>query len=108
MILGALRYLGRGWTFDDCEESTAISEEVHRVFFHQFIKIGSTILFEKYVRTPQTSADIEEHMTEFKLAGLPGTPASSDATSIIHEMCSHCLQRAHKGANQSIQQEHLT
>ena len=35
MILGALRYLGRGWTFDDLEESTAISAEVHRVFFHE-------------------------------------------------------------------------
>lgn len=35
MILGALRYLGRGWTFDDLEESTAISREVHRVFFHE-------------------------------------------------------------------------
>ena len=35
LILGALRYLGRGWTFDDLEESTAISAEVHRVFFHQ-------------------------------------------------------------------------
>ena len=35
LVLGALRYLGRGWTFDDLEEATAISEEVHRVFFSQ-------------------------------------------------------------------------
>ena len=35
LILGSLRYLGRGYTFDDCEESTAIDAEVHRVFFHQ-------------------------------------------------------------------------
>ena len=34
-LLGSLRYLGRGWTFDDIEENTAISEEVHRVFFHE-------------------------------------------------------------------------
>ena len=38
LILGAFRYLGRGFTFDDCEESTGISEEVHRVFFHKFIE----------------------------------------------------------------------
>ncbi len=37
LVLGALRYLGRGWTFDDLEESTAISRKVHRVFFHKFI-----------------------------------------------------------------------
>ena len=54
LILGSLLYLGRGYTFDDLEECTAISEEVHRVFFHQFIKIGSTILYEKYVIKPTT------------------------------------------------------
>lgn len=45
LILSALRYLGRGWTFDDLAESTAISEEVQRNFFHEFIKFGSTTLF---------------------------------------------------------------
>ena len=33
LVLGSLRYLGRGWTFDDIEESTAIDKEVHRRFF---------------------------------------------------------------------------
>ena len=89
--------MGRGWTFDDFEEVTAIGEETHRHFFHQFIKIGSTILFEKYVSTPRTAEEIERHMSEFKLAGMPGACASSDATSIVHEMCSHRIQRIHKG-----------
>lgn len=30
LLLGSLRYLGRGWTFDDIEESTAISADTHR------------------------------------------------------------------------------
>ena len=98
MILGALRYLGRGWTFDDNEEATAVSEETHRRFFHKFVEFGSTILFNKWVRTPRTSEDIKTHMSEFELAGLPGACGSSDAaTLIIHEMFSHRLQRAHKG-----------
>lgn len=54
LILGALRYLGRGWTFDDLEESTAISAERHRTFLHEFVKIGATVLFEKYVVMPTT------------------------------------------------------
>ncbi|KAI2488828.1 Plant transposon protein [Fragilaria crotonensis] len=33
LLLGSLRYLGRGWTFDDLEESTFIARDVHRVFF---------------------------------------------------------------------------
>lgn len=97
MILGSLRYLGRGWTFDDCEEATAISEETHRVFFHQFITIGSTILFEKYVNVPSNLVDLRAHMAEFEMAGLPGACGSCDATHIIHEMCSYRLQRVHKG-----------
>ena len=46
LILGSLRYLGRGWTFDDCEESTAIDSDVHRSFFRVFIKFGSTVLYK--------------------------------------------------------------
>ena len=97
MILGSLRYFDRGWTFDDCEEATAVGEETHRRFFHQFIIVGSTILVKKYIHTPTSSVDIEKHMDEFKLAGMPGACASSDAMSIVHEMCSHQLQRMHKG-----------
>jgi hypothetical protein len=33
LLLGTLQYLGRGWTFDDCEESTAIDKDVNRCFF---------------------------------------------------------------------------
>ena len=42
-----LRYLGHGWTFYDCEESTAIDKEVHRRFFQVFILFGSTELYQK-------------------------------------------------------------
>ena len=33
LLLGSLRYIGRGWTFDDLEEATGINEETHRQFF---------------------------------------------------------------------------
>ena len=32
LLLGSLRYLGRGWTFDNIEEQTAISVSVHCKF----------------------------------------------------------------------------
>ena len=38
LTLGALHYLGRGITFDDIEEDTAISRETHRSFMVQFLK----------------------------------------------------------------------
>jgi hypothetical protein len=46
LVLGSLRYLGRSWTFDDVEENTAVSKEVHRTFFHHFVEFGSTVLYE--------------------------------------------------------------
>ena len=97
LLLGSLRYLGRGFTFDDCEECTAISEEIHRVFFHKFIELGSTTLFKTHVLTPATSEELQSHLGEFEMAGMPGTPGSSDATSIVHEMCAWRLRRIHKG-----------
>ena len=44
LLLGALRYIGRGWTFDDIEEATAISRETNRRFFPVFIEYGSSVL----------------------------------------------------------------
>jgi hypothetical protein len=44
LVLGSLRYLGRGWTFDDLEESTGISEESHRRFFHLSVKDYSLVI----------------------------------------------------------------
>ena len=88
LILGAFRYLGRGFTFDDLEEATAISEEVHHCFFHKFIEVGSTILYNRYVNTPANIEMVKEHMVEFELAGMPGAFGSTDATHIVHERCS--------------------
>jgi hypothetical protein len=34
LVLGLLRYLGQGWTFDVIKEATAIDANVHHVFFH--------------------------------------------------------------------------
>jgi hypothetical protein len=87
MLLGSLRYIGRGWTFDDIEEATAISEETHRRFLHAFLSIGSTILFDKYVVTPKNDADAATHMQEMNKAGLHGAVGSTDATHIILEKC---------------------
>ena len=65
LILGALRYLGRGWTFNDLEEQTLISTEVHCNFFHEFIRIGGTILYEEYVNHTLSLEDCESHVHEF-------------------------------------------
>ena len=44
LLLGALRYLGRGFIYDNLKEAACISRETHR-FFRIFIHYGSTVLY---------------------------------------------------------------
>jgi hypothetical protein len=72
LVLGLLCYLGRGWTFDNCEESTAIDKDVHHVFFCVFIEFGSTVLYQKWVLTPVNLPEAQSNMKEYSIAGFPG------------------------------------
>jgi hypothetical protein len=83
LVLGTLRYLGRGWTFDDLEEATAIGEETHRQFFHKFLEYGSTTLFKRHVRFPKTPEEAKTHMGEMEKAGCHGCAGSMDAVHIM-------------------------
>lgn len=69
LVLGCLRYLGRGWTFDDLEESTGISEESHRLFFHKFVALCRKHLAPRYIQLPKTEDEIRDCMSEFTEAG---------------------------------------
>ena len=89
LLLGSLWYLGRGWTFDDLEETTGICEEVHRIFFHKYIKFGREVLYPRYVKYPKNSEDAKTHMHEFNIAGLNGGVDSMDACYVTIETCSH-------------------
>ena len=97
LLLGTLRYLGRGWCFDDCEEQTCISEETHHRFFHHFLEYRSTVLFPRYVVTPQTSEEAKTHMHAMNMAGFPGCVSSTNATHIAMDSCSNRFRQLHVG-----------
>ena len=94
MVLGALRYLGRGWTFDDIKDATAINEETRRQSFHVFITWGSEYLFKKYVSTPAEKEEAWKNMEEFCQAGFNCCGGSTDATHVGMENCSHWLKQS--------------
>jgi hypothetical protein len=98
LLLGSLRYLGRGWTFDDLEEVTAISRRVHNSFFHDFIGIGSTILYQKYVVAPTNKEEAARHLQAYLIGGFPGCMGSTDATHILVGKCYFGLRQNHLGA----------
>ena len=81
LLLGLLRYLGRGLTFDDLYEATAISREVHRVFFRHFVEFGSTVMYNQFVSQPALQLDNSSDKL-FKIAGFDGCVGSTDATNI--------------------------
>ena len=56
--MGALRVLGRSAIFDDLYEGSFVSGETHRRFFHRFVAVASLRLYPRYVRLPQTTADV--------------------------------------------------
>jgi hypothetical protein len=95
LILGVLRYLGRGWTFDDLWENTGIHAETHRQFFHKFIAFGSDVLYARYVDKPMRETSIDDQGYEMTLAGFHGAVASSDATHIVMEKCKNFLKQYH-------------
>ena len=97
LVLCALRYLGRSWTFDDLEEATAINYETNRRFLHQFIEFGSTSLYNKYVLNPINYEELKDNEHEFLMAGFPGCIGSTDATHVIMEVCSYRLRQLHLG-----------
>ncbi|KAI2508462.1 Plant transposon protein [Fragilaria crotonensis] len=97
LLLGSLRYLGRGWTFDDMKDVTYISRDVHRKFFHQFMKFGAKVLYPMYVSTPRTVEELRECEREYSIAGFPGCIGSTDATHIPLEKVCMSMRQAHLG-----------
>ena len=97
LLLGTLRYLGRALTFDDLEEYTFISAEVHRQFFIAFLEYGSTILYNKYIIQPASELDVSEFEKVFAMAGFNGCIGSADATHVGLLQCPTWAIINHKG-----------
>lgn len=97
LLLGTLRYLGRALTFDDLEEYTFISAEVHRNFFTAFLEYGSTLLYEKYIVNPASKLDVSAFEKVFAIAGFNGCIGSSDATHVGMLQCPSWALINHKG-----------
>ena len=78
LLLESLRYLGRGWTFDNIGEITYISLEIPRQFFNAMIKFESTVLYNRHV----TSTDVSTSEELFQTTDFDGCIGSSDTTHI--------------------------
>ena len=83
-------------TFDDLEECTGISEDVHRCFFHVFINFGLTKLYKEYVIAPnESNQEYLTHQHEYNLAGCHGAIGSTDAAHVLSERIRYKRRNAH-------------
>ncbi len=96
-----MHYLGRGWTFDDINEQTAISKEFYHTFLRAFINFGSTSLYSRFVLTPLYLPEARSNMWEYAVTGFQGCVGSTDCTHITTERCKYWLKNNHPGTKSS-------
>ena len=60
----------QGACFDDIEELTYVSEEVHRKFYRSFVVYFSTNFYKEWITAPTSTEDIQETMHEYSAAGI--------------------------------------
>jgi hypothetical protein len=78
MVLGALRVLTKGWSFEAVAEATFIGKETHRIFFREFTKHGSIHLCPRHVQFPRLPTEFADANHEFEMGGFPGCVHDSD------------------------------
>ena len=102
LLLGSLRYRGRGWTIHDLKETTSILLYVHRNFILKFLQFGREYLYPKPVKCPTTAEEIQAHFKEYETAEFHGTVGPMDALHITIEKCSHHLKQNHLGGKSKL------
>ena len=101
LLLGALRYLGRSWTFDCLEEANGLSRETNRLFFNAFIEYGDTKLYKRYVLGPASKINLLSHGEIYASAGFNGCIGSTDGSHVAMLNCPSWASIARKGPKQS-------
>ena len=101
LILGALRYLGRAWTFDDLFESTDVSQEIHRKFLKDFTVVCRTYLYPKWVKRPEIKAKNRGLHVRVQTSWIQTSIGSADVTHVVLERCHSRLKNQNSGGKDS-------
>lgn len=98
-VLGCLRILAKGATFDNVYELNEISAEVNRVFFHSWTAKVVQVLGPHWIKIPTDEADIERITSEYASNGFPGCIGSIDCVHIRWDNCPAQWRNLYKGKN---------
>ena len=86
-ILGALRYLSKGSSFDAIAELSGMAEQTAHSFFHQFWYHFVLEYKDIWIKYPSTAAEAQPITDHYARLGLPGAVGSVDCTHVWWAMC---------------------
>lgn len=99
MVLGSIRVLASGCTFDAIEELTNVSQETHRVFFHkQFCRWAESVAPE-HIQMPHDEVSLRHVSGPYEIVGLPGCIGSVDCVHLVWDKCPASIRSLCKGKN---------
>lgn len=86
-LLGTLRMLGKGCSWDLLYELSGVSAEVHRKWTLAFIDKFSKELYSVYVHGPRNSEELNSVTSLYAACGFPGCIGSTDCVHIRWDLC---------------------
>lgn len=86
-LLGTLRMLGKGCSWDLLYELSGVSTEVHRRWTHKFLEKFSKELHPVYVHGPGNAAELSQVTNLYAVSGFPGCVGPTDCVHIRWDMC---------------------
>ena len=100
-LLGTLRVLGKGCSWDLLYELSGVSAEVHRRWTLKFISKFALEMYPVFVHGPRDNAEMENVSALYAASGFPGCIGSTDCVHIRWEMCPSIWKTAYKNGKNS-------
>jgi Plant transposon protein. len=97
LVLGSLRCIASGCTFDAIEELTCVSQQTHRLFFHKYFCTWGKVAANDIIMMPH-DVDAISHVTrQYEQRGLPGCVGSIDCVHVCWDRCPASMHSVCKG-----------
>ena len=100
-LLGTLRMLGKGCSWDLLYELSGVSAEVRRKWTLNFIDKFRKELYPVYVHGPRNSEELDSVTSLYAACGFPGCVGSTDCVHIRWDLCPALLFNTFKNGKNS-------
>ena len=97
LVLGSLRCIASGCTFDAIEELTCVSQDTHRVFFHKYFCTWGRDAAKDLIKMPHDDDTIAHVTAQYEKRGLPGCVGSVDCVHVCWDRCPASMHSVCKG-----------